>query len=205
MRTSLCAVFSIVVVLFATSISCSRSPGAADAVSGATSVVADPATGDDAGKSGVLIILASARNSGTARIAHAIARELDAKVLSPQHVRPEDLQEYELIGFGSGIFDQMHHTSLLDAADRLPRLPGRKVFLFSTSGISRQFALNHGIEDPHTPLRDILTAKGCTIVDEFNCAGFNDNSFLKLIGGMHKGRPNKKDLKNAAEFAKRLR
>jgi flavodoxin len=43
------------------------------------------------------------------------------------------------------------------------------------------------------------------IVDEFNCAGFNTNSVLKLFGGMNKGRPNAEDLKDAEEFAQNLK
>jgi flavodoxin len=200
-----CAVLSTALVLLVTSLSCGRSTAAVDTVSGATSVITDPATNNDSRRAGVLIILSSSRNSSTAKIADAIAKELDAKVLSPQQVKPAELQEYDVIGFGSGIFDQMHHKSLLDAADRLPRLPGRKVFIFSTSGISRQYAIDHKIDDPHTPLRDKLRAKGCTIIDEFNCAGFNNNSFLKLFGGMNKGRPNEEDIKRAVGFAERLR
>jgi len=54
-------------------------------------------------------------------------------------------------------------------------------------------------------LREKLEFKGYTIVDEFQCKGFNPNSFLKLFGGMNKGRPNAKDLKNAEEFARKLK
>lgn len=43
------------------------------------------------------------------------------------------------------------------------------------------------------------------IVDEFNCAGFNTNSFIKLFGGINKGRPNAEDLKHAEEFAQNLK
>ena len=53
----------------------------------------------------------------------------------------------------------------------------------------------------HTPLREKLLSKGYMIVDEFNCLGFNTNSFLKYFGGINKGRPNAEDLKDAEEFA----
>jgi hypothetical protein len=43
------------------------------------------------------------------------------------------------------------------------------------------------------------------ILDEFNCAGFNTNSFLKYFGGMNKGRPNTEDLQNAREFAQKIK
>jgi hypothetical protein len=65
--------------------------------------------------------------------------------------------------------------------------------------------MNQSIDDPHTSLREKLLSKGYIIVDEFNCAGFNTNSFLKFIGGMNKGRPNAKDLKHAEEFAQNLK
>ncbi len=177
---------------------------AVDAVSKATSGMEETMAVYDTKGADVLIMLASSKGNSTAKIAGAIALELGAKVVSPERVDPDELQGYALIGFGSGIFDQMHHRSLLDAADRLPPLQGRKVFIFSTSGVARRYAMDHGIDDPHTPLRDKLLSKGCTVVGEFNCAGFNDNSFLKFFGGMNKGRPNEKDLKGAVEFAGRL-
>jgi hypothetical protein len=42
------------------------------------------------------------------------------------------------------------------------------------------------------------------IVDEFNCHGFNTNSFLKYFGGMNKGKPDAEDLEHAEEFAQQL-
>jgi flavodoxin len=57
----------------------------------------------------------------------------------------------------------------------------------------------------HSPLREKLQSKGYVIVDEFNCPGFNTNSFLKVLGGINKGRPNAEDLKRAEEFAKQLK
>ena len=50
-----------------------------------------------------------------------------------------------------------------------------------------------------------LHSKGYIIVDEFQCRGFNTNSFLKIFGGMNKDRPNSEDLKHAEEFAQNLK
>ena len=57
----------------------------------------------------------------------------------------------------------------------------------------------------HTTLKETLQSKGYTIVDEFGCAGFNTNKFLKWFGGINKGRPNAEDLKHAEEFALKLK
>ena len=151
-----------------------------------------------------LLVLVSFHHKNTEKIADVFAKVLDAQIKKPQQINTEELQEYSLIGFGSGIYDQKHHKSLLDLADKLPQVTNRKAFIFSTSGIAREFAIKNSIDDPHTVLREKLQSKGYIIVDEFNCAGWNTNSFLKLIGGINKGKPNAEDLKNAEEFAKNL-
>lgn len=156
------------------------------------------------GEQKTLIILISVFHGNTAKVADVLAEVLNADVKSPREVKPEDLQQYDLIGFGSGIYDQKHHASLLTLADSFSNGKGKKVFLFSTSGISRAITMRNKIDDPHNALRDKLQAKGYKVVSEFNCPGFNDNSFLKLFGGMNKGRPNKNDLEQAEVFARKL-
>jgi hypothetical protein len=61
------------------------------------------------------------------------------------------------------------------------------------------------VAENHSQLREKLESKGYTIVDEFGCVGLNTNSFLKLFGGINNGRPNAEDLKNAEEFARKLK
>jgi flavodoxin len=145
-----------------------------------------------------LLILLSCHHNNTEKIANVFARVLDAQIRTPQQIDPEELQGYGLIGFGSGIYDGRHHRALLDLADRLPQVTNRKAFLFSTSGVTWDVAKNH------SPLREKLQSRGYLIVDEFGCAGFNTNSFLRVLGGMNRGRPNAEDLKDAEEFAQNL-
>ena len=152
-----------------------------------------------------LLVSFSIHHNNTEKIANVFAKVLDAQIKKPQQIDPEELQEYGLIGFGSGIYDQKHHILLLDLADRLPQVTDGKAFIFSTSGVARKFATDKSIDDPHSPLREKLESKGYTIVDEFNCAGFNTNSFLKYVGGMNRGKPNSGDLKDAEECAMNLK
>ena len=151
-----------------------------------------------------LLVMFSYHHNNTEKIAKVLAKVLDAQIKTPQQIIPEDLQEYSLIGFGSGIYDQKHHKNLLDLVDELPQVNNRKAFIFSTSGVTRKFATDRAIDDPHLILREKLESKGYVIVDEYNCAGHNTNSFLKLFGGLNKGRPNIEDLKYAEEFAQNL-
>ncbi len=195
------AVLAAVVVLGFTACSVSRM----DAVSRATTSVSNHIDGNDGNASGrALLILASAPGGSTEKIARAMAVALGARVLSPSEATAADLSACAIVGFGSGIVDQKHHEALLSFVDALPPQEGRKAFIFSTSGVSRQVVLKHHIDDPHTTLREKLVGKGFAIAGEFNCAGFNANSFLKLIGGINKGRPNREDLARAEVFARGL-
>jgi flavodoxin len=154
-----------------------------------------------------LIVLFSYHHKNTRKIAEVFARVLDAEIKSPQEVDPGELQQYDLVGFGSGIYSYQHHTSLFDLADRLPQVVNKKAFIFSTTGTPILFgesALAKALEQ-HIPLRKKLQSKGYEIIDEFICAGFNTNSFIRIFGGINKGRPNAEDLGHAEEFASRLR
>jgi flavodoxin len=148
-----------------------------------------------------LLILFSYHHNNTEKIANAFAKVLDAQIKSPQQINPQELQEYDLIGFGSGIDSGKHYEVLLDLADKLPQVANKKAFIFSTSAITGK----EEVAKDHSPQREKLQSKGYLIVDEFGCAGLNTNSFLKLFGGMNKGGPNAEDLKHAEEFAQNLK
>ncbi len=148
-----------------------------------------------------LIVLISYFHHNTEKIANAIAEVLDAKILKPREVSPQELGKYKLVGFGSGIYDYKQHKSLFDLAEKLLQTAGQKVFLFSTCGVPALFTNEKMFKDNHAPLRGILESKGYEIVGEFACAGYNTNGFLKYFGGINKGRPNNKDLERAGDFA----
>jgi len=148
-----------------------------------------------------LLVLFSYHHNNTEKIANVFAKVLDAQIKTPQQINPEELQEYSLIGFGSGIYGAKHHKDLLDLADKLPQVTNRKAFIFSTSAMTGEAK----VAKDHSLLREKLQSKGYMIVDEFACKGFNTNSFMKYFGGMNKGRPNAEDLKHAEEFAQNLK
>lgn len=130
-----------------------------------------------------------------------LAKVLDAEIKNPKTTDPKEVANYDLVGFGAGIDSGKHYKELLDFADNLPEVNGKGGFIFSTSGVS-----NPKYQTKiHTQLREKLQAKGYQIVGEFNCHGFNTNSFLKAFGGMNKGRPNEQDLADAEAFAQNIK
>ena len=156
-----------------------------------------------------LIGVYSYHHNNTQKVAQAMAKVLDAEVKSPQQTVLNELRQYDLVGFGSGIYRYQHHESLIDFANKLPQIIGKKAFIFSTCGmpigISGQQRFEEYISKCHMTLKETLQSKGYTIVDEFSCAGFNTNKFLKYFGGINKGRPNSEDLKHAEAFAEKLK
>ncbi len=137
----------------------------------------------------------------TEKVAKVFAKVLDAQIKAPQQTDPEELEEYGLIGFGAGIDSGKHYKPVLDFADKLPQVTSKKAFIFSTAALAGE---KKAAED-HSALREKLVAKGYVIVDEFQCKGFNTNSFMRFFGGMNKGRPNDEDLERAEMFALNLK
>ena len=148
-----------------------------------------------------LLVLFSYHHNNTEKIAKVFAEVLGAQIKTPQQVDHEKLQQYDLVGFGAGIDSGKHYKVMLDLADKLPQVDNKNAFIFSTAGSTGKKKL----AKDHSTLREKLEAKGYTVVDEFQCKGFNTNSFLKFFGGMNRSSPNAKDLKNAEEFAQKLK
>jgi len=147
-----------------------------------------------------LIIYISMHHGNTEKIARAMAEVLNAKLLKPSEVDIDELSQYDLIGFGSGIYYGRHHKSLLNLIDKLPSLEGKKAFIFFTSG-TRKLTL---INECDKQLKEKLLEKDSDIIGVFSCRGFDTYGPFKYIGGISKGRPNEKDLEQAKSFAKHL-
>ena len=187
-----------------------KNTGEADSVSGATTTVTEeqvmtaiPAIQPENEQTRAIVFVFSFHHGNTRKIAEAMAPCMNAPILDIKSINTDTfdfsvLNEYELIGFGSGIDSGKHYQLMLDFARQVPELTNKKAFIFSTSGINDEKLKNH------ETLREILQGKGFTIAGEFNCPGFNTHSFLKLFGGMNKGRPNADDLQNAEQFVQNL-
>ena len=148
-----------------------------------------------------LIIYISVHHGNTEKVAKAIANILDAALLEVKQADASMLEQYDLIGFGSGIYFGKHHENLLDFVDKLPMLRNKKAFIFSTSGL-RKIRFIHDFDKP---LKEKLRQKGFDIIGEFSCRGLDTYKATKLVGGINRGRPNAKDLKQAEDFARSLK
>lgn len=143
-----------------------------------------------------LIVYESIHHGNTEKIGKAMAEHLNADLIKTNDVNVNTLKDYDLIGFGSGIYNGKLHKNVLDLIDKLPTLSNKKTFVFSTSGQGKA-KYNNTIEQK-------LKEKGFEVVGSFACKGYDTFGPFKLIGGIAKGRPNENDIQKAKEFAEKL-
>lgn len=150
-----------------------------------------------------ILIYKSYHRMNTERIARAMAEAIGARSVKVEEISPEELEDYDLIGFGSGIYGGNYHKDLLNFIDKMPPM-NKNTFIFSTSGeLSDKY---------HNLIKVRLAGKGFKVIGEFAC--FGDVSPLKFnlnlkgplgwLGGKNKGHPDEMDLENARDFARSL-
>lgn len=150
------------------------------------------------------VVCVSVHHGNTDRIARIMAEALGATLLRPSEATAKALSEFDLVGFGSGIYYSKHHKTLLSLISRLPAMKDKKAFIFSTAGVSDR-SVEKNLAKNHKALRDNLNDKGFNIIGEFSCCGFMTWAYYRLLGGRNNGRPNQEDLKRAWEFAEDLK
>ena len=148
---------------------------------------------------GALIVYVSVSHANTAKIAHAIGDVLRADLREPELVDPATLGNYDIIGFGSGIFGSTHHPRLRGYIQSLPHVSGTPAFTFCTSGFGRSQS-----RPWQASLDDVLRGKGFEVVGSFACRGYDTWLPLRLVGGINKGHPDASDLAQARVFAQRI-
>ncbi len=147
-----------------------------------------------------LLIYVSVHHGNTEKVAISMANILNADLLQVKQADAAKLEQYDLIGFGSGVYFGKHHATLLDLIDRLPMVRNKKAFIFSTSGL-RKIPFVHDFDKA---LRERLQRKGFDVIGEFSCRGYDTSRAAMILGGINRGRPNARDLQQARDFAGRL-
>jgi len=139
----------------------------------------------------VLIIYHSEHHGNTKKIAKAMAEKVSADILKAADANLNKFGKYDIVGFGSGVYNGKLHKELSEVLSRLPKQDDKKAFIFSTTGSKTYSAM------AHEWFRLMLEEKSFYITGEFSCLGF-DTALTKE--GINKDRPNKQDIRNAEEF-----
>jgi len=115
----------------------------------------------------VLIIYHSEHHGNTKKIAKAMAEKVGADILKAADVNLNKFEEYDIVGFGSGVYNGKLHKELSEILSKLSQQDDKKAFIFSTTGSKTYSSM------AHERFRPMLEEKGFEIIGEFSCLGFD--------------------------------
>ncbi len=148
-----------------------------------------------------LILYYSTYGNHTKQLAELFGRMLKADLISLRNTRDIDIEQYDLIGFGSGIYHESMAPQIFRCAEQL-KLEKKDVFIFSTSGVGMTFYNKRLIK--------LCKEKGANCRGSFACKGsfqskdFCENKVFELMGNLSQGHPSSKDIRKAERFIDRV-
>ena len=133
----------------------------------------------------ILIIVKSKHKDNTLKIAEAMSEVAPVTVTTLENVEHFNLNEYDIIGYGSGIYFGKHDRELLKF---IKNNDDKKLycFVFSTSG-SKTFEKNN------SHIIKLLKSKNKVVLGSFGCLGFDKFFIFALGGGINKCHPDIND------------
>jgi ferredoxin len=143
-----------------------------------------------------IIIYESIYNENTLKLARAMAQTLGCTLVTTDRALKMNLDIYETIGLGSGIYFGKHHPKIFEVVAKL-NSKVQDIIIFSSRG-------NPFLGKYHQPLKDALLEKNKNIIGEFSVRGYDETGPWVIIGGGHRGKPDEKDLKKAARFVQKI-
>ena len=137
------------------------------------------------------VVYFSKHHGNTRKLLDAIAQKHELTLIDVTEKQDIKLEEFDRIGFASGIYYGSFAKQLLKfASEHLP--VGKKIFLISSYGAAGKHS-----EDS---IRRIVSEKNCEVIGSYGCVGFDTFGPFKLIGGLHKGHPTEEDIAGAVKF-----
>ncbi len=140
----------------------------------------------------MLAIVKSKHNDNTMKIAEAMSEAAPLTVADLKDALYYNLNEYDVIGFGSGIYFGKHDEELFEFINKYCS-HFTNTFVFSTSG-SKNYKKNN------SALVKLLESKNKTILGSFGCRGLDKFFIFALLGGINKNHPDTDDFDAAQQF-----
>lgn len=142
-----------------------------------------------------VICYLSCHHGNTRKVVEAMAEVGNVDLLDIRTREAVRLEEYDCVGLASGIYAFTMHRALEEFARQyLPA--GKPVFFVCTYGGAKGAGTR--------TLRRIAAEKGCPVLGDFGCKGYDTFGPFKLVGGIAKGHPSEQELEQARAFYRGL-
>ena len=133
----------------------------------------------------------SRHHGNTRKVLEAMAEEGGMDLIDVTTRQAVRLEDYDCVGFASGIYGfEFHKAVTAFARQYLPQ--GKPVFFVYTYGGAKGTGAK--------TVAEVAKEKGCPVLGMFSCKGYDTFGPFRLVGGIAKGHPNKRDLENARKF-----
>ena len=143
------------------------------------------------------IVYASVHHGNTKKVVEEMANAISAEVIDITKNENPSLSQYDVIGFASGIYFNSFHKEMSKYIQEADFTPNQRVFLVYTCCLA--------VRDYSKGIKKVLSKKKIPCIGSFHCRGYDTFGIFGKIGGIAKNHPNDKDLKNAQEFALKIR
>jgi len=139
-----------------------------------------------------LILYRSPHHGNTKKLLNAIVKAHPEVVLAKAGEDAFDASRYDMIGIASGVYMGKPHRSVQKALSKI-NSKGRKAFAIYTCGDTQG-------EKYGERFAALLEKQGFNPCGFYWCVGHDSVGPLRLIGGIHKGRPNEEEIGGAVKF-----
>lgn len=137
----------------------------------------------------------SRHHGNTLKVLEAMAVDGTIDLMDVTACQTVQLETYDCIGFASGIYGFDVQKAVVEFARQyLPQ--GKPVFFVYTYGGAK----GNGAK----AVAAVAKEKGCPVLGEFSCKGYDTFGPFKLVGGIAKSHPNATDLENARSFFRQI-
>ncbi len=140
----------------------------------------------------ILLVVESKHLGNTLKIAESMAEVAPITIVDTEKAKELDIKNYDIVGFGSGIYAGKHDKRILKFVQSLSENEAF-TFVISTSG-------GEDYDDNNKALINILKKKNKTVLGVFSCKALDKFFILRFTGGLNKGLPSENDYKNAKNF-----
>ena len=137
----------------------------------------------------------SRHHGNTRKVLDAMAQEGSVDLIDVTTRQAVRLEDYDCLGFASGIYGFAFHKVVVDFAQQyLPA--GKPVFFVYTYGGAKGTGAKAMVT--------LAQEKGCPVLGEFSCKGYDTFGPFQMVGGVAKGHPDAQDLEKARQFYRQL-
>ncbi|MCR4925985.1 MAG: flavodoxin [Clostridiales bacterium] len=137
-----------------------------------------------------MIVYASHHHGNTEKLVKGLAEKYDIDLIDAEKATEINYDEYDIIGFASGVDFGKFYAPVTDFAEKLPA--EKNIYAIYTCG---QDNAKYGGQ-----IQEISQKSNCKFLGKYGCKGYDTYGPWKIIGGINKVHPNQDDIDKACAF-----